>query len=308
MTYAIKIKIDGVHNSFMPSLPIMLVIAGSSSDSGAGLQIDLKTAQSIGVYAATAVTCITAQNTQGVRAAESVSDSMLEAQIAAVVDDFQFEVVKIGLVTNPKHFEIIGRLVGGKKIVLDPVMTAQADTYKFAGNAEAESLNAMKSFLKNVAVATPNLHEAGQLSGIEVTDMKSAKLAAKEIISLGAKYVLVKAIKAGPIVHDVLAFEKDGIEHPTDARAIGDNNRRAIHQQANSIVPQRNSKIRCKSYKKNFIDKKLHGSGCMLASAIASYMAKGMDVEKSVKLAERFVHRAIIKAELIGKGIYVVMI
>ncbi len=277
MTYAIKIKIGEVPNSFMPSMPIMLVIAGSSSDSGAGLQIDLKTAQAIGVYAATAVTCVTAQNTLGVRAAENVSDSMLEAQIAAVVDDFQFEVVKIGLVTNPKHFEIIGRLVVGKKIVLDPVMTAEADTHKFAGNAEAESLNAMKSFLKNVVVATPNLHEAGQLSGIAVTDMKSAKLAAKEIISLGAKYVLIKAVMSGNTVHDVLAFEHEG-------------------------------KIRYKSYKKNFIDKKLHGSGCMLASAIASYLSKGMDVEKSVKLAERFVHRAIIKAEKIGNGIYVVMV
>ncbi|MBI4053061.1 MAG: hydroxymethylpyrimidine/phosphomethylpyrimidine kinase [Candidatus Diapherotrites archaeon] len=252
-------------------IPKMLVIAGSSSDAGAGVQMDLKASHALGVYAATVLTCITAQNTQGVSMVESVSDELFEAQLKAVLDDIEFDVVKVGVVTNKNHFGIMERMLKGRRFVVDPVMVA-ATAHEFATEP-----GALKSFLKNAEICTPNRFEAEKLSGMKISGLQDAKGTACKILALGPKHVLVKdAAREKGRVCDLLAWKEKGV-------------------------------VRFRVFEKKDAGRKCHGAGCLLAGAIAANLAKGMPVVRAVEVAEKLVDAAIVRAGKIGKGVFVVM-
>ena len=252
-------------------VPKMLVVAGSSSDAGAGMQMDLKVSHALGVYAATVLTCVTAQNTQCVSRVESVSDEMFKAQLKAVLDDIEFDVVKVGVVTSKSHFGIMARMLKGRRFVVDPVMVA-ANAHEFA-----TELSAFKGFLKHAEICTPNRFEAEKLSGLKISDLQGAKGVAGKILALGPKHVLVKdAAKKKGRVFDLLAWKEKGA-------------------------------VQFRVFEKKDVGRKCHGAGCLLASAIAANLAKGLPVAGAVEKAEILVDSAIRRAEKIGKGVFVVM-
>ncbi|MDF0600549.1 bifunctional hydroxymethylpyrimidine kinase/phosphomethylpyrimidine kinase [Psychromarinibacter sp. C21-152] len=250
----------------MAAVATLLIIAGSDSGGGAGIQADLKTASALGVYGATAITAITAQNTMGVRAVAPLAPDMVAAQIRAVLDDIRVDAVKIGMLATA---DIVAATAGALQdyagpVVLDPVMVAKS------GDAllDAPAVSALREeLLPRATMLTPNLPEAARLLGREATDPAETRGAA--LRALGPETVLVKGGHAdGPICRDVLV---------TGAGALAFEAPR---------LTTRNT----------------HGTGCSLASAIAAEMAKGADPEAAVGRAHGWLHAAIRAADRLGVG------
>ncbi|MDP6668191.1 MAG: bifunctional hydroxymethylpyrimidine kinase/phosphomethylpyrimidine kinase, partial [Dehalococcoidia bacterium] len=179
-------------NPLDKQIPVVMTIAGSDSGGGAGIQADLKTFAAHGVHGTSAVTAITAQNTLGVTAVQEIDLDVIAAQIDAVVEDMHPVAVKTGMLSSPE----IVRLVAAKAtehdwqtLVVDPVMVASSG----AKLLRDEAVETYRSELLPLAtVATPNLPEAADLTGIEVGSTEDAREAAKAIHGLGVKYVIVK--------------------------------------------------------------------------------------------------------------------
>jgi len=240
-----------------------LVIAGSSSDAGAGVQIDIKTAHSIGVHACTVITCITAQNTKGVQKVELTK--IFEEQLTSVLDDIPITCVKFGVVPDQKQFDVYKKLCKGIPFVLDPVMVAEADTFAFV--KEKEKLIEMGK-LPECVLMTPNVIECERLVGINPKSVQDARLALSKFKESGIKNCIIKGIKE---------------EHSAIFDLLWLDTKELLFKK-----PQRPFRY--------------HGSGCCFASAIASYYTLTGDIEKSVVLAESFIENAISKAVKIGKG------
>jgi hydroxymethylpyrimidine/phosphomethylpyrimidine kinase len=251
----------------------ILSIAGSDSCGGAGIQADIKTATALKTYIATAITCITAQNTQGVFDILYLPTDLIKKQIEVVLDDIKIDAIKIGMVGSREIIEEIARVLKNKAknipLILDPVMVATS------GDALLKK-EAISSFKKNLIplsyLITPNIPEAELLSGIKIKNLSAMKLAAEKIISLGARNVLIKG------GHINISEEK-------------------IY----NLLVSENGK------EKIFTNKKLkvgdvHGTGCSLASAVSCFLAKNYDLENSIKKANHFVYRAIKNGGKIGGG------
>lgn len=241
----------------------ILLIAGSSSDSGAGVQIDLKTCQSIGLYACSVLTCVTAQNTRGVQNVEGTG--IFEEQLKSVLDDVDISCVKFGVVPDQKHFGIYKKLCKGIQFVLDPVMVAEADTFGFV--KEKQGLIEMAGS-PDCVISTPNLIECERLTGVKVDSLDTARDAASSFRKLGISKCIIKGIKVSEA-------------ELCDYLFIGKEER---------IFSKRRTPFR------------YHGSGCSFATAIACHYALTGDVEQSVVLAEQFIGRAIRRAISLGKG------
>lgn len=240
----------------------VLTIAGSDSGGGAGIQADLKTFSATGCYGMSVITALTAQNTQGVTGIFPVSPSFVEEQMEAVLTDIGADAVKIGMLYSAELIESVARQLrkhGIKKIVLDPVMVAQSGDKLL----QDEAIDALKSHLMPIAgVLTPNLPEASVLIDRELHGIEDMRNAAKALARCGSQSIL---IKGGHLEesnsNDLLYICKED---------------RFVWFKADRIETNNN-----------------HGTGCTLSSAIASFLARGDDIETAVGKAKQYVHEAI---------------
>ena len=170
----------------------ILIIAGSDSSGGAGIQADIKTVTSLGSYAMTAITAVTVQNTKGVKSVIPISSDEIKNQIIYTSRDIKPDAIKIGMLHSSKVVEkVIDSLnkIKVKKIILDPVMIAK-DGSKLIDNEAIQVLK--KKFIKKVSLITPNIPEAEILTGMKIRNKEDMILAANKLIKLGAKNVLIK--------------------------------------------------------------------------------------------------------------------
>ncbi len=257
----------------MQSNPKILIIAGSDPSGGAGIQADIKTATAHKVYAAAAITCLTAQNTQRVFAVHESPIDFLRQQITAVLEDIKIDVIKIGMLGSVEIVDCVADILQKEAqeipVVLDTVMVATSGDLLLKENA----VMALKSKLVNGAyVVTPNIDEAEILAEMKIANLSDMEIAAFKIKSLGAKNVLLKGghlnFSDGKI-HSILLDEED-----------------QIHQISNN-------KVKTES---------LHGTGCTLAAALACNLAKGQDLVQAVRNANQYVYCSVLRNLEVGKG------
>ena len=249
-----------------------LSVAGSDSCGGAGLQADIKTISSLGLYAAGCITAVTAQNTLGVRGIEAVSPAMLSAQIEAVLEDLHIDAIKIGMIYTNENVTAIRRSLQkcGYRgpIVLDPVLVATS-----GDSLSGETLvKAMQTELFPVAtLLTPNIPETEAISGMKISSLDDMRTAAAKIIrDFGVHNVLVKGGHGNGHEMTDLLLSTDGSERLYSAPKIDTRN--------------------------------THGTGCTLSSAIAAFLALGLELPEAVQQAKTYVHNAIAAAKDLNTG------
>ena len=247
----------------------LLIIAGSDSSGGAGIQADIKTITSLGSYAMTAVTAITAQNTTGVASIIKVPSKEISRQIEYTSKDIKPDVIKIGMLHSVDAINAVLKSlkkIKVKKIILDPVMITTSGVKLI----NRKAINKIRNHLiKRVELITPNIPEAEILTKIKIISINDMIYAAQKLIDMGAKNVLLKGghIK-GKVITDIFVNKKE-------------------------IKIFRNKKI---------ITKNLHGTGCSLSSAIATYFSCGKTLKKSCELAINYVNHSIKSSPNYGKG------
>jgi hydroxymethylpyrimidine kinase/phosphomethylpyrimidine kinase len=250
--------------------PVVLSIAGSDSGGGAGIQADLKAITAMGGWGATAITCLTAQNLEGVRAIQATEASVLRDQIDAVCEAFDVRAAKTGMLYSRELIAVtVERLLHHRPfpLVVDPVMVATSG----ARLLEEDAVAAMRDNLLPIAtLATPNLHEAALLAGREVTDLPGMRRAAEVIHRTTGARVLVKGGHLGGEAVDVLYDGTSYREYRADRVESGTAG---------------------------------HGTGCTLASAIATALALGSEVHEAVALAKDRLTRALGDRVSLGRGI-----
>ena len=247
----------------------ILIIAGSDSSGGAGIQADIKTVTALGGYAMTAITAVTSQNTTGVSSVLPIKPKEIESQIMFTSRDIKPDVIKIGMLhTKEVILAVIKSLkkIKSNKVVLDPVMVAKGGA-KLINNTAINYIK--KELIKKTLLITPNIPEAEILSKIKINSIDDMIKAGKILIDLGAKNVLIKGghLKSKQI-NDILI--------------------------SNKII---------KIFKsKKYRSKNTHGTGCTLSSAIATYLSCGKDLIKSCELGIKYVNDAIKSNPNLGKG------
>ena len=254
----------------MASYPVALTIAGSDSGGGAGIQADLKAIASFGVYGTSVLTAVTAQNTVNVSAVQEVRPDVVEAQIAAVLDDFDIRAVKIGMLASSIIVRAVAQGLRRYRgaVVLDPVMVAKSGDSLLRDDAVAALIGEL---VPRATVLTPNLPEAARLLGRETVDSIPARTEqGNALLDLGPSAVLMKGgHAAGTECHDVLVMR--------DARP------RVL---SSSRIDTRHT----------------HGTGCTLSSAIAASIARGNPLPAAVEAAHAYLHDAIRAADRLDLG------
>ncbi len=247
----------------------ILIIAGSDSSGGAGIQADIKTITSLGSYAMTAITAVTAQNTTGVTSVVSIEPKEIEKQILFTCRDIKPDAIKIGMLHSSKVIiSVLNALKKIKisKIVLDPVMVAKGG-YKLISKDAIKTLK--EKLIKKAYLITPNIPEAEILAKMKIKNLNDMIYAANILLKLGAKNVLVKGgHKKGKYMEDVLLTKKE-------------------------IKIFRNKMIKTKN---------THGTGCTLSSAIATFLSCGKPLKKSCDLGTKYVNQSIGSNLNYGKG------
>ncbi|HEX3863752.1 MAG TPA: bifunctional hydroxymethylpyrimidine kinase/phosphomethylpyrimidine kinase [Stellaceae bacterium] len=248
----------------------VLIIAGSDSGGGAGIQADIKTVTMLDGFAATAITALTAQNTRGVFGVLPIAPEFIRQQIEVVLDDIGADAIKTGMLHDAAVIEAVAATLAehaaDAPLVVDPVMVAKGG----APLIESGAIGALKTLLvPRAAMLTPNLPEAEILSGRSIDSVSAMQSAAEGLLALGCRAVLLKGGHLdGPTVYDVLA----------------------------TATGQR-------MWQSPRIDSRhTHGTGCTLASAIAAGLAQGLGVEAAVARGRDYVQRAIASAPGIGHG------
>ncbi len=253
-------------------IPRLLIVAGSDSGGGAGIQADIKTATAFGVYAMTAITAVTVQNTLGVSGWQPVSPDVVQGQIKACLSDIGADAIKTGMLGDAAMVEAVAASLreqaGGIALVLDPVMVAKGGAKLLADDA----VHAIRTRLLPLAtIVTPNLPECEALIGFAPTTDDQAREAAQKFCALGARHVLFKGgHAAGAMVRDILADGETGELLVLEAPRID--------------------------------TRHTHGTGCTLASAIASGLAQKRKLEDAVRRAHAYVQEAIRTAPGLGQG------
>ena len=252
----------------------VLVIAGSDPSGGAGIQADLKTLTSFGIYGMTAITALTEQNTRGVTDIFEVPLDFVEKQINCCLSDIGANAIKIGMMHNTELINGVyealkhNKIIGNKKIsiVLDPVMVAKGGHRLL----KEDAVNSLKTFIKNTnPVLTPNIPEAEILTDIKINNLTDMKTAAKKIINLGANFVVLKGGHMdAPIMSDLL-IGTDVIDQ-IDTKKIMTNN--------------------------------THGTGCTMASALTAGLAKSLEIREAFRNAHFYVNQAIMTSPTFGAG------
>lgn len=248
-------------------MKIALSIAASDSSCGAGIQADLAVFRDIGVYGTCAVTNVTAQNSMGVHKIHKVAPRIVAAQIDTITRDFYIAACKIGMLYSPQMVGLVAERIGRREIpnvVLDPVMKAKNGEVLLTEPA----IKRLKRWLiSKVTLITPNADEAHVLTGIEVTDLATAREAASALVEIGAKSALVKGghIEGEPV--DVL-FDGENYTEFAGKR----------------------------------LTKNMHGTGCVLSAAITARLALGDDMQSAIAFAKDYVTKAIERSVKLGKG------
>lgn len=249
----------------------VLTIAGSDSCGGAGIQADLKTMSSLGVYGMSVITAITAQNTLTVTDVMEVSTYLIQKQIEAIFEDIEVDAIKIGMLSSPDIIKIIFTTLNKypvKNLVLDPVMISKSGYFLLKN----EAIEELKKFIPFALLITPNISEAELLTNIKINNSEDLYIVGKKLLKMGAKNVL---IKGGHLELDKnksidTLFLSDGSYHTFASKRINTNN--------------------------------THGTGCTLSSAIASFLAKGYSLIESIQLAKKYISIAIKNSFSIGNG------
>jgi hydroxymethylpyrimidine kinase/phosphomethylpyrimidine kinase len=248
---------------------VILTVAGSDTSAGAGIQADLKTITCLGGYGMTVITALTAQNPSRVHRIMPVPDDFVAAQLDALLGELPIDAVKTGMLPNQKCIEIVAERLKRfelRKVVVDPVMVAASGS-RLIDDAAVESL--VHTLFPLADLVTPNLIEASLLAGMEVSTPEQMRLAAEAIMRMGPKAVLVKG---GHLRSDVvldLLLEKSGFQE--------------------FVAPRVASTT-------------IHGTGCTLASAVATLWAKGATLAQAVKAAKSFLSLAIARGIRLGNG------
>jgi hydroxymethylpyrimidine kinase/phosphomethylpyrimidine kinase len=247
----------------------LLIIAGSDSSGGAGIQADIKTATALGVYAMTAITAITAQNTTGVKSIVSIPPREIFNQISFSVQDIKPSSIKIGMLHNVGVIKEVIKAIKKyklKNIVIDPVMVAKGGQRLISNS----SINFLKEKLFPYALlVTPNIPEAEVLINKKIKTLEDIIKAGKQILKFGPKFVLIKGGHINKsIIEDVLISK-------------------------NNIKIFKNKKIKTKN---------THGTGCTLSSAIASFISRNYNMNESCKQSIQYVHKAILLNPKFGRG------
>ncbi len=247
----------------------VLVIAGSDSSGGAGIQADIKTITSLGCYAMTAITAVTSQNTTGIKSIVAIKPQEISNQIDFTARDIKPDAIKIGMLHSKKVIlAVIKSLkrISVKKIILDPVMVAKGGT-KLINNSAIIFIK--NELMKNTLLITPNIPEAEILTKMKINTSKDMIKAGKILIKLGANNVLIKGghLKSKKI-YDVL-----------------------INKKLSKVFKSR-----------KYSSKNTHGTGCTLSSAITTYLSCGKDLIKSCELGIKYVNEAIKSNLNLGKG------
>jgi hydroxymethylpyrimidine/phosphomethylpyrimidine kinase len=248
---------------------VALTIAGSDSGGGAGIQADLKTFAAFGVFGTSVITALTAQNTLGVRAVAEVQPAFVRAQLDAISEDFALASAKTGMLARRPIIETVAMHLRSRRLrnlVVDPVMVAASGDVLLAPDAVAAMRELM---LPLAALLTPNVREAEILSGIAIKDVATMHLAARAIVEMGAKAVLVKGGRLGG------STSVDVLCHGSTIRELS----------APRVTVSR-----------------AHGTGCTLSAAIAAAMALGLQLEYAIQTAKLYVTRALATAERVGHG------
>ena len=247
----------------------ILIVAGSDSSGGAGIQADIKTVTALGSYAMTAITAITSQNTTGVYSVTPMKTKDIKNQILFTCKDIRPDAIKIGMLHSSKVVETIVNClnkINVKKIILDPVMVAK-------GGAKLINNNAIKTLksklIKKAFLITPNIPEAEVLINQKITDVNDMIRAGKKILKFGVKHVLLK----GGHLNSKYVYD--------------------IYFSYKAIKIYKNKKI---------ITKNTHGTGCTLSSAIATFYSCGKPIKKSCELGIKYVNQAIKFNQKYGKG------
>lgn len=247
----------------------VLIIAGSDSGGGAGIQADIKAVTMTGGFAMTAVTAITVQNTMGVFDIHPIPIKIIKDQITCVLDDIGADCIKTGMLGSVEIVEAIGEtLTKYSKIarIIDPVMIAKGGHELLAQKA----ISAVKTIMiPNATLLTPNAPEAQKLTDIEVETLDGQRRAAEKILRMGANAVLVKG---------------GHIEGETFTDLLATHNGETFFEA------------------KRINTKNTHGTGCTLASAIASYLSQDVDLVDAIAKAREYVFKAIETAKPLGKG------
>ena len=251
----------------MSNPPRILIVAGSDSGGGAGLQADLKTVLALGGYGMTAVTALTAQNTRGVHEVLAVPPDFVRRQMRVVLDDLGADAIKTGMLKDTGIITAVAaELPAGVPLILDPVMIAKGG----AALLDLGAIDALKRLLlPRTRVLTPNLPEAEALLGREIVDLDGMKLAAEALLSLGPAAILLKGGHLpGDRVHDVL-IDRTGLQVFSGPRIVS---------------------------------RHTHGTGCTLASALATGLGAGMPLADAAMRARAYVREAIRTAPGFGHG------
>ena len=247
----------------------ILIIAGSDSSGGAGVQADIKTITSLGSYAMTAITAVTIQNSLGVKSVIPIKPNEIKNQILFTSEDIRPDAIKIGMLHSS---EVINKVLESlnkikvKKVILDPVMIAKGGT-KLIDEPAIKVLK--KKLINKVHLITPNIPEAEILTGLKITNQKEMKLAAKKLIRMGAKNVLVKG----------------------------------GHLKSKKVFDIYLSNSDFKTFiSKRYDTKNTHGTGCTLSSAITTFYSCGKSIKKACELGVKYVNSAILSNPKYGKG------
>ena len=247
----------------------ILIIAGSDSSGGAGIQADIKTVTALGSYAMTAITAVTSQNTTGVKSITAVPPREISKQIEFTSKDIKPDAIKIGMLHSVGVINAVLKSLNKimvEKIILDPVMVAKGGTKLIDKN----SIKILKlKLIKKVSLITPNIPEVEILTKKKISSVDDMIRAARILISLGSKNVL---IKGGHL----------------KSRIMQD-----IFLNKNEISAFKNKKINTKN---------THGTGCTLSSAIAAYYSCGKTLKKSCEMAIKYVNHSIVSGPNFGKG------
>ena len=247
----------------------MLIIAGSDSGGGAGIQADIKTVTALGGYAATAVTAITVQNTLGVSGVHPIPVDVVVAQARAVLDDIGADAIKTGMLGDVAMVEAVARVLDSAAsvpAVIDPVMVAKGGAALLADNA----VDAVRRLLvPRAALLTPNVPEAEALTGLSIATADDLRRAGEALLAAGAKAVLMKGGHLpGDRVADILMTRAGETAFEAERLAT----------------------------------RHTHGTGCTLASACATGLAQGLGLTEAVARAWAYVQEAIARAPGLGQG------
>ena len=247
----------------------ILIIAGSDSSGGAGIQADIKTVTALGGYAMTAITAVTIQNTTGVSSVIAVSPKEIEKQILFTSKDIKPDAVKIGMLHSTEVILSVTRALNKiktKKIILDPVMVAKGG-FKLINKKAIKTLN--KKLIRKAYLITPNIPEAEVLTSIKINNLKDMIKASHILLKFGVKNILLKGGHGKTkLLYDVFLNKKE-------------------------LKIFQNRKIKTKN---------THGTGCTLSSAITTFFACGKTLNKSCELAIKYVNQSIRSNPNYGKG------